>query len=219
MIIKKEMVKPLLDMKFLRVFDLQYAEGRHYYDATRRDMDDLVAIKSGEQFQAMEADAATCYVVIKAKGEEPKLLLHYEYRYPCGQYLLSIPAGLIDKEDKGKEDALLITAKREIKEETGIDVKPTDKVFEINHCVFSTPGFTDESNGLVGVILKLDDLSVLSNSGAEGGENFGDFVLLTKEQAMKVLKSGKDPNGNFYPMYTWGALIWFVTDLWRDNDD
>ena len=31
----KENIKPLFESKFIRVFDLQYAEGKHYYDATR----------------------------------------------------------------------------------------------------------------------------------------------------------------------------------------
>ena len=35
-IIREENVKTLLDAKFIRVFDLQYAEGKHYFDATRR---------------------------------------------------------------------------------------------------------------------------------------------------------------------------------------
>lgn len=41
----KENIKPLFESKFIRVFDLQYAEGKHYYDATRRTADDLVAAK------------------------------------------------------------------------------------------------------------------------------------------------------------------------------
>ena len=41
--IKKQNIKTLLETKFIKVFDLQYAEGRHYYNATRRSADDLVA--------------------------------------------------------------------------------------------------------------------------------------------------------------------------------
>ena len=40
--IKKQNIKTLLETKFIKVFDLQYAEGRHYYNATRRSADDLV---------------------------------------------------------------------------------------------------------------------------------------------------------------------------------
>ena len=44
--IKREQVEEMLDKKFIRVYDLQYGEGKHYFDATRRCADDLVAIKS-----------------------------------------------------------------------------------------------------------------------------------------------------------------------------
>ncbi len=40
-IIKKENVRPLFDSKFIKVFDLQYEEDKHYFDATRRTMDRL----------------------------------------------------------------------------------------------------------------------------------------------------------------------------------
>lgn len=213
--IEKDNVKPLLETRFVKVYDLCYEEGKHYYDATRHNKEDLTAIKSDEEFKAMDADAATCYVVIKTPGEEPRLLLHYELRYPAGRNLLSIPAGLIDEEDKGKKDSLIITAKREIEEETGIKVKDSDEVFVINPCVFSTPGLTDETNGLVGAVISLENLSELSENGAVGSESFDGFLLVNKEEAKKLLKSGKDPRGNYYPMYTFGALMWFVTDLWR----
>lgn len=217
--IKKDNVVSLLETKFLKVFDLQYAEGKHYYDATRSNKEDLVAVKSDEEFKNMKADAASCYVVVKIAGEEPKLLLHYEYRYPAGQYLLSIPAGLVDDCDKDSKDAILTTAKREIKEETGIDVKETDRVFIINPCVFSSPGFTDETNALVGAVISLDSLDVLKEDGAVGGESFDGFSLVSKEEARRLLKQGTDEKGIFYPMYTWGALMWFVTDMWREEND
>ena len=104
---------------------------------------------------------------------------------------------------------------REIKEETGITVKDTDKVFVINPCVFSTPGLTDESNGLVGAVIELDDLSSLDQTGAVGGEAFDGFCLADKEKALELIKKGTDDRGIFYPMFTLGALMWFACDLWN----
>ena len=211
----KKCVKPLLETKFVKVYDLQYEEGKHYFDATRHDAEHLTATLTEEEFKHMQADAATCYVVLKTPGEAPRLLLNYEYRYPVGQYLLSVPAGLVDDCDKGKPDARLMTAVREIKEETGITVKDTDKVFVINPCVFSTPGLTDESNGLVGAVIELDDLSSLDQTGAVGGEAFDGFCLVDKEKALELIKKGTDDRGIFYPMFTLGALMWFACDLWN----
>ena len=35
-IIKKEQVETVYDSRFIKVFDLQYEPGKHYFDATRR---------------------------------------------------------------------------------------------------------------------------------------------------------------------------------------
>ena len=50
--IKKENVRTLFESRFIRVFDLQYEEGKHYFDATRRSADNLMAIKSEEEFRS-----------------------------------------------------------------------------------------------------------------------------------------------------------------------
>ena len=133
--IKKENVKPLFESRFIRVFDLQYEEGKHYLDATRRTADNLMAIKTTEEFKQALPDAVTCVVILNIEGKEPKLLLDYEYRYPAGQFLLSPPAGLLDKEDAETNQPILSAAKREIEEETGLKPLPLDeKVFSIWNC-------------------------------------------------------------------------------------
>ncbi|MCI8543990.1 MAG: NUDIX hydrolase [Lachnospiraceae bacterium] len=213
--IKKENVKSLFESPYLRVADLQYAPGKHYYDATRRTMENLTAVKSDEEFQSMLADAVSCFVILDGEGEEPRLLLSYEFRYPAGQYLLSVPAGLIDEEDRDKPDALITTAIREIKEETGLAIQDTDSVRIVNPLVFSTPGLTDESNALVCAVLRSARLSDLSQEGAVGSEQFDGFCLLTKSQAREVLGTGRDERGKYYPLYTWAALLYFVSDMWR----
>ena len=213
--IKKEHVKPLFESKFIRVFDLQYEEGKHYYDATRRQADGLMAIKSDEEFKKALPDAVTCVVILNIKGHEPKLLLDYEYRYPAGQFLLSPPAGLLDPEDADAKDPVLATAIREIKEETGLTIKDTDKLFTINPLLFSTPGMTDESNALVCAVISLDDTNALSQEGAVGSECFNGFELITKEEATTLLQNGRDKNGIFYSVFTWAALMYFVSDVWK----
>ncbi len=212
--IKKENVKPLFESKFIKVFDLQYKEGKHYFDATRRPADNLMAIKTDEEFKTALPDAVTCVVILKTDGEEPKLLLDYEYRYPAGQFLLSPPAGLLDPEDAACAEPLLATAKREIEEETGLVVKETDKLFTINPLLFSTPGMTDESNALVCAVIHLNDTARLSQEGAVGSECFNGFELIGKEEAVTLLQNGRDKNGIFYSVFTWAALMYFVSGLW-----
>ena len=215
-VITKDKVEEVLDKRFIRVFDLQYEEGRHYFDATRRPLDNIVATKTEEEFKKMLPDAVSCIVIIEQKEKEPQLLFSYEYRYPTGRFLLGVPAGLLDPADEKEENPLIATAIREIHEETGIVVKPgRDEVEVVNPLLFSTPGMTDESNALVKVVLRLDDLSLLSQEGAEGQECFDGFFLVNKEEALKLLKDGVDANGHYYSVYTWAALMYFATDMWK----
>lgn len=213
-IITEENVETLLDARFIRLYDLQYEKGRHYFDASRRKKSDLVAIKSDEEFKSMLADAVSCVVIIKTPNAEPKLLLSYEYRYPTGQYLLSVPAGLVDPEDKDAKEPLLETAKREIKEETGLEVKESDRLFVVNPCLFSTPGMTDESNAIVCAFITTDEVHVDQN-GAVGSELFDGFTLLTKDKALKIVKDGRDEYGNYYSVYTWIGLMVFLSNIWQ----
>ena len=211
----KENIRQLYTSKFLNVFDLQYREGHHYYNATRRSTDDLVALKSLEEFRSMLPDAVSCVVIWAPEHGESRILMNREFRYPAGQFLLSVPAGLIDEEDKEKEEPLLETARRELNEETGIELGERDELAVINPCLFSTPGMTDESNALVKIVLHRDRLEGISQEGAVGSECFDGYLLLTKEQAKKILKDGVDEDGIFYSVYTWMALAYFVMDMWK----
>ncbi|MBO5621408.1 MAG: NUDIX hydrolase [Butyrivibrio sp.] len=214
--ITKDCVETVVDKKFLRVFDLKYEEGKHYFDATRRPLEKLVAPMGEEEFKAMTPDAVSCVVIVELPGKEPVLLFSYEYRYPTGRFLLSVPAGLMDPEDQEKDNPLIETAKRELFEETGIVVdEKRDEIFVINNLLFSSPGMTDESNGLVCVKLRLENLDMLDQTGAIGQEFFNGFELVTKEKAKELIKSGVDDKGHFYSVYTWAALMYFISDLWK----
>ena len=217
-IITKECVKPLLETKFLKVYDLQYAPGRHYFNATRRNADGLAAVKTDEEFRKMLPDAVSMVVVIAPEGEAPRLLLTEEYRYPAGRFLLSVPAGLIDPEDFSAEAAdasvpeghapLLQAAARELEEETGIVL--------LNPCLFSSPGMTDESNAMVCAVVRHPIAEELSaGKDANGSEQFEGCYLLTEDDARAVLKQGRDADGFFYSVYTWIALAAFTAGLWR----
>lgn len=210
--IRKEKVETLYDARFLKLYDLNYAEGKHYFDATRRNKEDIVAVMQDEEFKKMLPDAVTIAVVINLPKEEPKLLLQYEYRYPVGQFLLSPVAGLIDPEDRENdfEKALFCAAKREIKEETGIDIKESDELKILNPCAFSSPGMTDESNAFLMAKVNLENLDCLDQSGAVGSELFNGFELLSKEEAACLFKSGTDKYGNRFSLATWAVLAFFI---------
>lgn len=216
--IKRENVRLLFDSPYLRVADLQYAPGKHYYDATRRSMEDLTAVKPDQEFKTMLPDAVSCIVILDIPGEEPRLLLSYEYRYPTGHFLLSVPAGLMDERDREEEEPLLATAAREIREETGLEVTGNDTAAVVNPLLFSSPGMTDESNALVCVVLHSADLAALTQEGAEGSELFDGFCLLDRASAEETLRKGRDGRGNYYSIYTWAALMFFVSDMWKKQE-
>ena len=48
-VLKRENVTELTDKKFLKLYDLSYYPGRHYFVASRHDKEDLVAIKGSEE--------------------------------------------------------------------------------------------------------------------------------------------------------------------------
>ena len=216
--ITRECVEEILDKKFLHVFDLKHTEGKHYFDATRRSFDKLVAPMTEEEFKQMLPDAVSCVVVLETPDSGPRLLLSYEFRYPTGRFLLSVPAGLVDPEDAAKPQPLLETAKREIFEETGLRVEEGhDEIYVINPLLFSTPGMTDESNALVFVRIRIDNTDSLTQKGAEGQECFDGFELVTFDKAKELLKAGVDDRGHFYSVYTWSALMYFISEIWKKD--
>ena len=209
--INKDRIETLYESRFLNMFDLQYAEGRHYYEATRRSKDSLVLKKKDAEFRSMLPDAVTIAVVLHLPGNETRLLMSYEYRYPVGQFLLSPVAGLLDPEDHSGPDPLVSAAIREIREETGLTVKETDKVYVLNPCAFSSPGMTDESNAFLCAELTLDSLDALNQDGAEGSELFNGFELLDRQRAQEIFRTGRDEQGNFYSLAAWMVLSIFLS--------
>ena len=209
--ISRDRIETLYESRFLRCYDLQPAEGRHYYEASRRETNDLVVKKSDEEFRNMLPDAVTVAVVLHLPGNETRLLMSYEYRYPVGQFLLSPVAGLLDPEDRESDNPLVNAAVREIKEEAGLTVKETDRVYVLNPCAFSTPGMTDESNAFLCAEITLDSLDGLNQDGAVGTELFNGFELLDRERAREIFRTGRDEHGNFYSLATWMVLSIYLS--------
>ena len=211
--INKDHIEALYEARFLNMYDLQYAEGKHYFVATRRGKENLVAKKSDAEFREMLPDAVTIAVVLHLPENKTRLLMSYEYRYPVGQFLLSPVAGLLDPDDRENDDPLVSAAIREIREETGLTVKESDKVYVLNPCAFSSPGMTDESNAFLCAEITLDHLDDLNQNGAEGSELFNGFELLDREQAREIFRTGRDKHGNFYSLAAWMVLSIFLSQF------
>ena len=201
-------IETILDSKFVKVFDLQYEPGRHYFTATRRTREDLAAIRDEAAFRNMIPDAVSLCVVWHAEGKPDRILLNREYRPPLGRVVTSVPAGLIDPEDRQKEReaAIRVTAERELYEETGIRMAERDRMQILNPCLFSSPGLTDESNAMVRIDLYGHAESERTQSHAEGTEIFDGFQMLTREEARKLMVSES------ISVYTWIGLAAFANE-------
>ena len=209
--VNKDRIETLYETRILNCYDLQYAEGKHYYAASRREKKDLVVRKSDAEVREMLPDAVTVAVVLHLPGNQTRLLMSYEYRYPVGQYLLSPVAGLLDPEDRNCENPLVNAAIREIREECGLTVKESDRIYVLNPCAFSSPGMTDESNAFLCAEITLDTLDDLDQNGAVGSEMFDGFELLDRERAQAIFRTGRDEHGNFYSLAAWMVLSIFLS--------
>ena len=211
--IDRQNIDTLCETKFLSCYDLRHAEGKHYFEASRRKKEDLVVRKTDAEFREMLPDAVTIAVVLHLPGNETRLLMSYEYRYPVGQFLLSPVAGLLDPEDRQSDNPLVNAAVREIREETGLTVKESDRVSVLNPCAFSTPGMTDESNAFLCAEITLENLDDLNQDGAVGTELFDGFELLDRERAERIFRTGRDDHGNFYSLAAWMVLSIFLSSF------
>lgn len=205
-------IDKILDRKFIKIYDIRFKEGRHYYNASRREEEELFLNKSDEEMKTAMPDAVSIELILKPADSEPMLYMAMEYRYPVGRFLLSPPAGLIDPEDRvlSRDEAIRNTSIRELKEETGITFKDGDELTYISPMLLSTPGMTDESNAMARITINNADLGELSQSGCEGSEMFEGYRLLTTDDARRLLAQGCNDDGIAYSTYTWIALADFV---------
>lgn len=95
---------------------------------------DTVRQPSGKESvrELVEHPGSACIVPVTADGQ---VLLIRQYRYATGEYLVEIPAGLIDE----GEDALE-TAKRELIEETSYEAGSIRELCT----VYISPGYSEE---------------------------------------------------------------------------
>ena len=214
--IDPDRTRTLLDTPYVRVFELAYEDGTRYFDATRRDRDHLLALKGDDALRDELPDAVACCLVLAPPAQTPKMVLFREFRYPCAQFLLSIPSGLIDESDRTARDPLVTSMSREILEECGIVLSDVDTIEVVNPFLYNSPGLTDESCALLAVTVRRE--TALSHAGAQGTERLADFILVERDVALQILRDGRDPWGNRYPFVTWAALMCFVHGVWDSGD-
>jgi ADP-ribose pyrophosphatase len=159
---------------FVRVFRHNGQEGRWSF-ASRGD---------GTPPPAGHFDAVVIVPVVLGKGRAaPRLVMLREYRAPVGDYIYAFPAGLAEK-----GEAIEATARRELKEETGLDLVA---VKHVSPAVYSSAGMTDESAVLVFVTARG---APGSKATPEASEEF-ETLQLTHRQVVELCNSGARIDG------------------------
>lgn len=161
----------LTNSRFLNLYelDVQHRNGAasKYHVASR--------VKSTSDLRAISHQNNPDAVAILATHEN-NLVLIKQYRYPVGDYIYELPAGLIDE----GEDAI-VAAKREMFEETGLEFAPYASQL-INKSLFSSPGMTDETCA----IITGQCYGTPTNANQESSEDI-QVVLVNREEAIRVL--------------------------------
>lgn len=127
-------IEPKEPGKYINRYDITYetADNRKkVYEMISRDSN----LITREQLKDHPPDSV---VLIMHNETGDKLLLNREYRMACGDFVYNLPAGLIDPGEDYME-----SAKRELKEETGLDLVRVDDVLGES---FSAIGFSNEKN-------------------------------------------------------------------------
>lgn len=169
----------LSDNKFLNLFKLDALtdSGRpfDYFFVSRR---------KAEEIKLLTGDSAAEGVVIYPilKEDPEKIVLIRQYRYPLGDYLYELPAGLIDAGETPDMAAI-----REMKEETGLSFGVyTGGDAAYRRSFFMGAGFTDEScNAVFGYAS-----GIINRKEMEDTESI-QAMIVDKCEAKRILKEEK----------------------------
>lgn len=178
--VKVEKIKKLADTKYLKLYSADYINKkgtlRNWTIASRKTIEDL-----NNKFFDNGEDKPDAVVIIAKHIEENKLVLIKQFRVPINDYVIELPAGLIDEGENFVE-----TVERELKEETGLDLVKIDEE-RTNKKVYVSVGMTDESISLVYCTCSGEP----SNENLEEDEDI-EVILVSKEEARELLKTEKN---------------------------
>lgn len=178
--VKVKKIEKLAETKYLKLYSADYINKkgtlRNWTIASRKSIKDL-----NNKFFDNGEDKPDAVVIIAKHIEEEKLVLIRQFRVPINDYVIELPAGLVDEGENFIE-----TVKRELKEETGLDLVKIDEE-RTNKKVYVSVGMTDESISLVYCTCSGNP----SNENLEDDEDI-EVILVSKEEAKELLKTEKN---------------------------
>ncbi len=170
----------LIETKFISLYDIEYINKKNkeksWTVASRKSKEDLEGI-----YLHNKKDNVDAVIICAYHKSKNKLVIIKEFRVPINKYIYQLPAGLVDKDDNNFENAV----KRELKEETGLDVVEIIQDLSINQ-VYLSPGMTDESAAFVYCICEGE----ISKDYQEEDEDI-EAILVSREEAKEIIKNRK----------------------------
>ena len=170
-------VNSIVEGKFISLYDLEYVnklnQDKHWSVVTRKSKEDIQDIYLNGKEDNADAVAIVAYHV-----EYKKLVVIKQFRVPVNNYIYEVPAGLVDH----GED-ILETVRRELKEETGLNLLEINKKYSKGKTYLS-PGMTDESVALVFCTCDGE----ISRDYLEANEDI-ETILVSQQEAEAILES------------------------------
>jgi ADP-ribose pyrophosphatase len=150
--------------------------GKHFNVYTTDSGWEFVSRKKFRTFNEgnRKADAVIIVPIIRGENGNHKIVVTSEWREPIGEWFWGFPAGLIDD----GEDPL-VSAKRELKEETGLDCV---KILHTTPKLFSSEGLTDEC----AFVVYMEVSGELTQDNLESAEHIESFVFKGNEVASLI---------------------------------
>lgn len=168
-------IVPLAVTKYLSLYDAEYVNKKgavkHWMIASRKDIKAL-----NTQLLECKKERLDAVAIVAIHKDLKKLVLVKQYRVPVNDYLYELPAGLVD----GDED-MYTTAKRELFEETGLNLLEIDKTKKAIP-LYASAGMTDESIALVYCICDGE----ASTKNLEDDEDL-EVVLVSRDEASDLI--------------------------------
>lgn len=173
-------ITTLADTKYLKLYNADYINKkgnlRNWSIASRKDLETLKS-----KFFHGEEDKIDAVVIVAKNIAEDKLVVIRQFRVPINGYVIELPAGLIDNNESFEE-----AVKRELKEETGLDLISIDYK-NTKERVYVSVGMTDESVALVQCTCDGD----VSSDNLEDDEDI-EVIMVSKEEARQLIDSNEN---------------------------
>ncbi len=172
-------LKKQTDNRYLNMYEMDAISSSgapfKYYFATRN-KDEKIRLRTG-------SDAPEGVLIYALKADDPsQILMLRQFRYPIGDYVYELPAGLIEEGESAGE-----AGAREVKEETGLDFTEYtggDQAFRRSY-VFAQ-GISDEMGATVYGSVSGD----INKDGQEDSEDITAFFA-DRDEVRRILAGEK----------------------------